>query len=96
MADLTVRMVEYGPDVLVYPDNLANVVIVLTDLADRVEDVATNTDAGFALRIPRYLWDRFVAYGDSEEGTPVAGNVSDAPSTPKRRGRPPKNRAREV
>jgi len=96
MTDLTHRAVHRGSDVLVYPHVFADVAEVLFDLADHVEQVATNTDAGFALRIPTALYGRFQAYEGLEEVTPDAGNVTEPVNTPKRRGRPRKIPATEV
>jgi hypothetical protein len=81
--------------VKLYPEDFPETVKILIALADRADDVATDTDAGFGLRIPTYLHDRYQAYLGLEDdlSTPDAGNVEKA--APKRRGRPRKIRPGE-
>ena len=70
-----------------YPENFAETVRILVDLAEHPDHVATDTDAGFGLRIPDYLNMRYQMYLDLA-ATPDAGNVDDP--APKKRGRPRK------
>lgn len=80
--------------VKLYPDDFAKTAKILFDLADHIDHVATDTDAGFALRIPTYLYDRYETYLSLDgQSTPDAGNVEEV--APKKRGRPRKIRSGE-
>jgi len=99
MANFTHYGTDKGTHVLIRPVVFADVVKVLIDLADRPDDVATDTDAGFAVRVPHIVYERFLDYvvlaeeDTVQASTPDAGNVDDAAvvPAPRKRGRPRKN-----
>lgn len=95
MADFTFYAIDHGTYWWIKPKSFPDVVNVLIDLADYPGQVATDTTAGFAVRVPPHVYQRFADYLDllnqESESTPDAGNVETVTSAPKKRGRPRKN-----
>lgn len=101
MADYTHVMKDKGTHVWVKPVSFKDVVPVLVDLADNADQVASDTDEGFAVRVPRVVYLRFLDYvaladprGQDNalpDSTPVDGNVEQAAPVKKPRGRPRKH-----
>lgn len=101
MADYTHIAKDKGTYMWVKPASFKDVVPVLVDLADNADQVASDTDEGFALRVPHVVYLRFldyVALADPRgqrsalpDSTPVDGNVEPTVPVKKPRGRPRKN-----
>lgn len=96
--DLSFTAVDHGSYWLVKPTRFPDLVPVLIDLADRADQIATDTTDGFAVRVPTHVYVRFNAYlvllygeVETELSTPDAGNVEPVEPVVRKRGRPRKN-----
>lgn len=100
MANYTHTAKDKGTHVWVKPVSFKDVIPVLVDLANSADQIASDTDEGFAVRVPHVVYLRFLDYvsladpgqlGASPNSTPVDGNVELTAPVKKPRGRPRKN-----